>query len=109
MLTDNNLKSLRDEYLEALRDWDENVNKVQLHYANVIAKSWQGTKYIARNLPFAPEKIVICPPNSILNFAPNQQHRIDYATSAWEGSSAEAILDKIIISLWLMLFCIVRD
>ena len=48
----------------------------------------------ARNLPFAPEKMVMCPPHSMLNFAPNQQHRSDYATGAWEGSSAEPMLDE---------------
>jgi Branched-chain amino acid aminotransferase/4-amino-4-deoxychorismate lyase len=36
----------------------------------------------------------MCPPHSLLNLAPNQQHRADYATGVWEGSSAEAVTDK---------------
>jgi branched-subunit amino acid aminotransferase/4-amino-4-deoxychorismate lyase len=94
MLTNENLKLFREEYFNSLKGWHEEINKVQLHFAGVIQKSWQKTKYIARNLPFAPDKMVICPPHSILNLAPNQQHRADYATGIWEGSSAEPILDK---------------
>jgi branched-subunit amino acid aminotransferase/4-amino-4-deoxychorismate lyase len=94
MTTNENLKLWRAEYYESLKDWHEEINKVQLHYADVIQKSWQKTKYIARNLPFAPDKMVICPPHSVLNLAPNQQHRADYATGTWEGSSAEPMLDK---------------
>lgn len=88
------LNSWRAQYYESLKDWHEEINKVQLHFADVIKKSWQKTKYIARNVPFAPDKMVICPPHSALNLAPNQQHRSDYATGAWEGSSAEPMLDK---------------
>lgn len=94
MLKEKELKNLRNEYVESLQGWHEDVSKIQLHYADVIAKSWQKTKYVARNLPFTSEKVVMCPPHSILNFAPNQQHRIDYATGSWEGSSAEAVLDN---------------
>ncbi|MBU0744845.1 MAG: aminotransferase class IV [Gammaproteobacteria bacterium] len=94
MSTDNNIANWRQEYRDSLTGWHEDVNKVQTHYADLVGKSWQKTKYVARNLPFAPEKVVMCPPHSILNLAPNQQHRADYATGAWEGSSAEAVLDK---------------
>ncbi|HBS52252.1 MAG TPA: hypothetical protein DEA62_04660 [Coxiellaceae bacterium] len=94
MLTDKNIENWRTEYKESLTGWHEEVNKVQSHFDDVVQKSWQKTKYIARNLPFAPEKVVMCPPHSILNFAPNQQHRIDYATGVWEGSSAEPTLDE---------------
>lgn len=94
MSENKNIEAWRQEYRESLKGWHEDVNQVQLHYADVVNKSWQKTKYVARNLPFAPEKVVMCPPHSVLNLAPNQQHRSDYATGAWEGSSAEATLDK---------------
>ena len=94
MLTDKNIENWRTEYKKSLTDWHEEVTKVQSHFGDVIQKSWQRTKYIARNLPFAPEKVVMCPPHSVLNFAPNQQHRTDYATGVWEGSSAEPTLDE---------------
>lgn len=91
--TNEDLKIWRNEYTESLKDWHEDINKVQQHFAEIIKTSWQKTKYIARNVPFAPDKMVICPPHSMLNLAPNQQHRTDYATGAWEGSSAEPMLD----------------
>jgi hypothetical protein len=94
MTTNEKLNSWRAEYKDSLKEWHEEINPVQEHFAEVIKKSWQKTKYIARNLPFNQEKMVICPPHSILNLAPNQQHRSDYATGAWEGSSAEPVLDK---------------
>ena len=94
MLTDKNIENWRTEFKKSLTDWHEEVTKVQSHFGDVIQKSWQRTKYIARNLPFAPEKVVMCPPHSVLNFAPNQQHRTDYATGVWEGSSAEPTLDE---------------
>jgi len=94
MITNKHLNLWRAEYYESLKGWHEDINKVQLHFADVIQKSWQKTKYVARNVPFAPNKMVICPPHSALNLAPNQQHRSDYATGAWEGSSAEPMLDK---------------
>lgn len=94
MLIEKDLMDLRKEYIDSLNGWSEEINPVQKHFASVVEKSWKNTKYIARNLPFAPEKVVMCPPHSILNFAPNQQHRADYATGAWEGSSAEPVLDK---------------
>jgi branched-subunit amino acid aminotransferase/4-amino-4-deoxychorismate lyase len=89
-----NLNSWRAEYRDSLNGWHEENSRVQNHFAGVINKSWQKTKYVARNLPHAPDKMVICPPHSMLNFTPNQQHRSDYATGAWEGSSAEPMLDK---------------
>jgi branched-subunit amino acid aminotransferase/4-amino-4-deoxychorismate lyase len=88
------LQLWRDEYLNALQGWNEEINKTQLHFADIIKKSWQQTKYVVRNLPSAPDKIIMCPPHSALNLAPNQQHRTDYATGAWEGSSAEPTLDE---------------
>ncbi|CAL7964012.1 conserved hypothetical protein [Gammaproteobacteria bacterium] len=94
MTANKHLNLWRAEYYESLKGWHEDINKVQLHFANVIQKSWQKTKYVARNVPFAPDKMVMCPPHSALNLAPNQQHRSDYATGAWEGSSAEPMLDK---------------
>lgn len=94
MSTDINLEKLRSEYQESLQDWREEINKVQLHYKSVVQKCWQKTKYVARNLPYASDKVVMCPPHSLLNLAPNQQHRADYATGAWEGSSAEAAFDN---------------
>ncbi len=94
MITNKDINLWRAEYKESLQGWHEEINKVQLHFADVIKKSWQKTKYIARNLPFVPDKMVICPPHSVLNLAPNQQHRSDYATGSWEGSSAEPILDQ---------------
>lgn len=94
-MNDNqDFKSWRAECQETLKNWQEDVNPVQLHYKKVIERSWQKSKYVARNLPFAPDQVVMCPPHSILNFSPNQQHRADYATGVWEGSSAEAMLDK---------------
>jgi hypothetical protein len=93
-MLNNNIENWRGEYCNVLNDWYEDVNMIQSHYKNVVQKSWQKTKYVTRNLPFAPQKLVMCPPHSILNFAPNQQHRADYATGAWEGSSAEAVIDK---------------
>ena len=88
------IQQWRAEYSNSLGGWHEEVNKVQLHFADLIKSSWQKTKYVVRNLPFEPDKMVICPPHSALNLAPNQQHRTDYATGAWEGSSAEPMLDK---------------
>lgn len=88
------INTWREEYRESLKNWHETLNPVQLHYAEVIKKNWQGTKYIARNLPFAPDKLVVCPPYSALNIAPNQQHRGDYATGLFEGSSAEPVLNS---------------
>ncbi len=92
-MLDHNIESWREEYKTSLQGWREDVSAVHLHYKELVKKSWQKTKYVTRNLPFAPEKMVMCPPHSVLNFAPNQQHRSDYATGAWEGSSAEAMLD----------------
>lgn len=94
MTVNKNLHLWRDEYKESLQGWHEEINRVQLHFAEVIEKSWQKVKYVGRNLPFAPDKMVMCPPYSALNLAPNQQHRADYATGSWEGSSAEPVLDK---------------
>ena len=94
MTMKKDLELWRNEYRESLGGWHEEINKVQLHFAEVIKNSWQKAKYVARNLPFAPDKMVICPPHSALNLAPNQQHRTDYATGAWEGSSAEPMLDE---------------
>lgn len=94
MTIESNIQNWRNEYCGALGNWQETPNKVQDHFADLIDKGWQKTKYIARNLPFAPEKAVMCPPHSILNLAPNQQHRSDYATGSWEGSSAEPVLDE---------------
>lgn len=93
MLTDQKLQALRKEYQKSLQGWQEPLSKSQAHFATVIEKSWQKNRYVGRNLPWSPEKVVICPSYSLLNFAPNQQHRIDYATGAWEGSSAELALD----------------
>ncbi len=87
------INKLRQEYSDSLNGWSEHLSKVQECFANVITKSWQKNRYIVRNLPFAPDQAVICPPHSLLNLAPNQQHRSDYATGVWEGSSAEPILD----------------
>lgn len=92
--SNQNLDSWRAEYYESLKGWHEEVSKVQAHFADVIKQSWPKAKYIVRNLSFAPDKIVMCPPHSALNLAPNQQHRADYATGVWEGSSAEVMLDK---------------
>jgi len=86
--------ALRQEYQDSLDGWHEDFNPVKKHFSDLVGKSWQKTKYVARNLPFAPDKVTMCPPHSILNMAPNQQHRADYATGAWEGSSAEAVLDE---------------
>ena len=94
MTINKHINSWRAGYYESLKGWHEEINKVQMHFADVIKKSWQKTKYVARNVPFAPDKMVICPPYSALNLAPNQQHRSDYATGSWEGSSAETMLDK---------------
>ena len=94
MSINKDLNLWREEYKESLKGWHEEINRVQLHFADVVQKNWQKSKYIARNLPYAPDKMVICPPYSALNLAPNQQHRADYATGSWEGSSAEPILDK---------------
>ena len=88
------IMALRQEYKDSLNGWHEDYNSVKKHFSGLIDKSWQKTKYVARNLPFAPDKVTMCPPHSILNMAPNQQHRADYATGAWEGSSAEAVLDE---------------
>ena len=85
------INKLRQEYSDSLNGWSEHLSKVQECFANVITKSWQKNRYIVRNLPFAPDQAVICPPHSLLNLAPNQQHRSDYATGVWEGSSAEPI------------------
>ena len=89
-----NIKSWRAEYANSLENWHEEVGVVQQHFAECIAKNWPKNKYIARNLPFAQEQIVMCPPHSILNFAPNQQHRIDYGTGIIEGLSAEPVLNN---------------
>lgn len=94
LMTATDLKNLRAEYRESLKDWQEATGKIQSHFATVISKSWQKSRYVARNLPFAPEQAVICPPHSLLNFAPNQQHRIDYGAGVFEGSSAEPMLGK---------------
>jgi branched-subunit amino acid aminotransferase/4-amino-4-deoxychorismate lyase len=90
---DQQINAWREEYLTSLKDWKETINPLQLHYASEIKKHWHRTKYVARNLPFEPEKMVICPPHSALNVAPNQQHRGDYATGLFEGSSAEPAID----------------
>lgn len=94
MLIPDSIKALRKEYIGSLSGWKEEVTELHSHYGDLIQKSWQKNRYIARNLPFSPGKIAMCPPHSILNFAPNQQHRSDYATGSWEGSSAEPILDE---------------
>ncbi|MCK9583277.1 MAG: hypothetical protein M0Q46_06675, partial [Endomicrobiales bacterium] len=93
MLNEKNTKNLRQEFKDSLSTWHEAINPAQLHYADVIKKSWKNTTYVVRNLPFAPEKLVVCPPHSILNMAPNQQHRTDYASGVFEGLSAEPQLD----------------
>jgi branched-subunit amino acid aminotransferase/4-amino-4-deoxychorismate lyase len=85
---------LRDEYRDSLKNWQESPQKIQAFFADTIKDSWRKNRYVARNLPFAPDRAVICPPHSLLNFAPNQQHRTDYATGVWEGSSAEPQLDE---------------
>ncbi len=87
------LSALRKEYYDSLANWQEYSQAVQYHFASVIEHSWPKNRYIVRNLPFAPDQAVICPAHSLLNFAPNQQHRADYATGVWEGSSAEPLLD----------------
>ena len=94
MTIEKNIENWRDEYCGSLKDWQEPANQLQSHFADLVGNNWQKTKYIARNLPFAPEKAIMCPPHSLLNLAPNQQHRTDYATGCWEGSSAEPILDE---------------
>ena len=90
---EKNIINWRNGYKEVLANWSESINPVQKHYGELIKNSWQRAKYISRNLPFAQEKLVICPPNSILNMAPNQQHRGDYGTGSFEGSSVEPVLD----------------
>lgn len=94
MKSTNQISQWRNEYLNSIKDWHETLNPVQLHYADVIKQNWHGTKYIARNLPFAENQLVICPPYSVLNMAANQQHRGDYATGLFEGSSAEPVIDS---------------
>jgi len=93
-MKNSTVQELRKEYVESLQGWKETLNPVQEHFAQVTKKHWHGTKYISRNLPFQGEKLVICPPYSALNMAANQQHRTDYATGIFEGSSAEPIFDQ---------------
>lgn len=94
MIKNKAARCWQGEYCNTLQGWQEKINELQLHFANVIEENWHKTKYITRNLPFAPKKMIMCPPHSILNFAPNQQHRIDYGTGVIEGLSAEPTLNK---------------
>jgi branched-subunit amino acid aminotransferase/4-amino-4-deoxychorismate lyase len=84
----------REEYLSVLKGWNEHHNEVKEHYRGLTTKSWEGARYVLRNLPFTQEQLIFCPPYSILNMAPCQQHRIDYGTGSFEGSSAEPYLNS---------------
>lgn len=86
-------QGIRQDYQASLRGWQEEMNSVKEWYKKTIEQSWQQAKYVVRNVPFAPDKLVVCPPHSAMNMAPNQQHRVDYATGIFEGSSAEPVCD----------------
>lgn len=94
MLTRAELQALRSGYYDNLKNWHEELGLLQQHFRKITAKYWERCRYVIRNLPWDPSEIVACPPASLLNAAPNQQHRTDYATSVWEGSSAEPQLDE---------------
>lgn len=83
-----------DAYMQPLRGWTEQFGPIQQHYGDIIKASWPGAAYVVRNSPFAADKMVFCPPNSTLNLAPNQQHRVDYGTGVIEGLCAEPQLDE---------------
>ena len=93
MLTGEKLLALRAEYCSNLENWHEEFGPLERHFKGITDRYWERCRYVVRNLPWNPQKIIACPPASLLNFAPNQQHRTDYATSVWEGSSAEPQLD----------------
>lgn len=69
------------------------MNPIKKHWGEKVTESWQQTRYVVRNSSTAPDKLLICPPHSDLNMAPNQQHRGDYGTGLFEGSSAEPTVD----------------
>jgi len=83
----------REQYRSALSGWQETLSPVQRAYGDLIGQSWDQARYVSRLHPLYPDQMVICPPHSLLNMAPNQQHRGDYGTGIFEGSSAEPTVD----------------
>ncbi len=87
------LQDWRAQYLNGLNSWSETTSQVQQTFRQIITTGWDRARYVARLNPLDPAQMVVCPPTSLLNMAPNQQHRGDYATGIFEGSSAEPTVD----------------
>ena len=91
--TAEQVKSWQEQYKTSLTGWKESLDDAKIGYADLVKKSWARSKYVVRTSPVAPGQMVMCPPHSSLNQAPNQQHRGDYGTGIFEGSSAEPVVD----------------
>ncbi|OIP95153.1 hypothetical protein AUK40_06300 [Candidatus Wirthbacteria bacterium CG2_30_54_11] len=91
--TQQQVAAWHEQYKTSLSGWTETIDAAKVRYAELIKNSWARSKYVVRNSPVAPDQMVICPPHSSLNQAPNQQHRGDYGTGIFEGGSAEPVLD----------------
>ncbi|HNT30119.1 MAG TPA: hypothetical protein PKL83_04175, partial [bacterium] len=93
MPSEKDIAAWRAGYEKQLAGWTENYTSVNEHFGNLIRKSWAKTAYVARVSHFNPAEMLICPPHSALNMGPTQEHRDDYGTGLFEGSSAEPVVD----------------
>jgi len=93
-MSDNSaINQWRACYLGELKNWQEMLSPVQQKQGEIIRQNWDLSRYVARISPLDSRTMIFCPPHSLLNMAPNQQHRGDYGTGIFEGSSAEPTVD----------------